>query len=525
MKRVVSLLCIVCMLFTLCACGGQPIVTEDNVTVNTEGLTDLQKAVVITAESYSLRGFRAQYDQKSLTKGTSRSVGRRSTMTYKPEDFTAQSLGYHDCSSFVFDVYWNALGMDISEGPTKRNTKWYMENPHVIYRQNPEDEKFTSLSKEEKQAKLDELREKLQPGDILVYRKKGNGSGHAMLYVGDGMFFHSSGADYTGAAESYESSGTYLYQSFDDTVGNPDHVRYLIKQHSYVIMRPLDSFKGEIPADTRARCDAMRGIMAEKLSSHTFGQSVYVGGEVSFTFHLENFATVDKTVKITDTVPQYTYYVSGDANVDGNTLTWDVTVPSMGEVDVTYTVQVVEEEDAIGQTIKSESTVSGLAVNCREILIAKTLSMQQQTDLLNAVNNLLDSGLTDMALINAAYREIGITTLDDTPAATVSAELIPAYNGEDRMLDENHAYYAMCVPRLYGGMSVVEKTPMDQYRTRLLKAEQLLPGDVIVGDEECFLYTGTSVFDLITLQEQDADILECFLGYYAYTVLRPSMAA
>ena len=121
MKRfqaTVSIGLIICLLFTLVACGKTPAdptvpptepstapLPEQQVLINTEGMTDLQKAVVITAESYYLRGRYMQYSQ-----------GRRTPGVKTPEDYTSQYAGYTDCSAFVHDVYRFALGVDISGG-------------------------------------------------------------------------------------------------------------------------------------------------------------------------------------------------------------------------------------------------------------------------------------------------------------------------------------------------------------------------------------------------------------------------
>ena len=91
-----------------------PDLTAQQAVVNTEGMTDLQKAIVVTAESFYLRGGYAQYDQYSMTTGIGTEVDRRTYGILNPEDYTAQFISYTDCSSFVYDVYKSALGMSIS---------------------------------------------------------------------------------------------------------------------------------------------------------------------------------------------------------------------------------------------------------------------------------------------------------------------------------------------------------------------------------------------------------------------------
>lgn len=539
MKRIVSLALVLCLLLTVCGCGkGEskptqptqptqptetPIPTTDNVMIDTTGMTNAQKAVVLTAESYFLRGKRAQYDQTKFTKGTVRSVGRRTTGERKPEDLTAQNFGYTDCSSFVFDVYWAALGMDFSEGPTKRNTKSFMTNPHVVLSEQVEGQGWTA---EIKAQKAKELQAALQPGDIIVYRKKGNGAGHAMLYVGNDRILHSAGGDFN-FTETYEKNGTYCDDKVSELLLTAGGVRYLMSAHSYVIMRPLAKFEGEIPTDTVARFGDMRGIMAEKLASHTYGQSVSLGGEVTFTFHIENRSTAEKTLTVTDTVPQYTTYVSGAETVSGNTLSWKVTVPAGGSKDVSYTVKVTEDAAALGKYVQSESRISGVAVNCREIYIQNTLSGEQQTALVEALNKQMKGKLGGVALADAAYKAIGITVLDGLTTETLEADLVENWSDAEPGYDfrEDSAYRYMNPPRMYGGMHFVEKVANESYRTRLLAMANLVVGDLIVADGEVYMFTGEKLVDLDKKEENDAIICEVISGYYTFVVLRPSFGA
>lgn len=540
MKRVIGAIVVLCLLFTMCACGkGEPtkptqptqstpqgetpIPTTDNVKIDTTGMTNAQKAIAITAESYLLRGARAQYDQTKFTKGAARSVGRRTTGERKPEDLTAQNFGYTDCSSFVYDVYWAALGMDISEGPTKRNTKSYMTNPHVVLSEQVEGQGWTA---EIKAQKAKELQAALQPGDIIVYRKKGNGAGHAMLYVGNDRILHSAGGDFN-FTETYEENGTYCDDKVSELLLTVGGVRYLMSAHSYVIMRPLDAFKGEIPADTVARFGAMRGIMAEKLSSHTYGQSVGLGGEVTFTFHIENCSSAEKTLTVTETVPQYTTYVSGAQTVSGETLSWNVTVPAGESRDVSYTVKVTEDAAALGKYIQSESSISGIAVNCRELYIQNTLTAEQQTALVDALNKKAKGQLEGIELAAAAYAELGITSLDGQTAETLTADLIENWSEAEPGYDfrADSAYRYMNPPRMYGGMHFVEQVANESYRTRLLSVKNLVVGDIILADGETYLFTGEKLFDLEEKEDTEASYCEVLSGYYTFVVLRPSFVA
>jgi predicted small lipoprotein YifL len=121
-QKSLSLILLLSLVFSLAACGKKPDgpvpssaptttptqpttpttpVNPHIVVANTEGMTDLQKAIVVTAESYYLRGKYAQYDQYDLTKKSSagiENVNRRLVGVKAPEDYTAQNYGYTDCS-------------------------------------------------------------------------------------------------------------------------------------------------------------------------------------------------------------------------------------------------------------------------------------------------------------------------------------------------------------------------------------------------------------------------------------------
>ena len=347
-QKVISLLLLCCLLCSLAACGKkaetptettkptetvaptqatestEPTVPApapiDQVIVDTTGMTELQKAIVVTAESYYQRGKAAQYDQYALTNMSSKNVNRRFLGHMAPEDYTSQYTGYTDCSSFVYDVYKFALGVSIS---SPANTKTYCAgSPHAILTETPTTGGFADMTDEELAAKEKTFRDTLQPGDIIVYRKADGNSGHAMLYVGGNMMIHSSGSTYSfkNGKDNVEKNGTYKYDSIDILL-DKNHDRYLFTKSIYVILRPLNSFEGVIPDHTIQRMGAMRGIVAEKRCSHNYGKTVTPGAELTYTFQVENRTTRDVTLAAADMVPAGTTYVSGAEKVNGDRLT------------------------------------------------------------------------------------------------------------------------------------------------------------------------------------------------------------
>lgn len=554
-QKSISLFLLLCLVFSMAACGKKPPEStattaptenaapntaptesaqpqvEQTVIVDTTGMTDLQKAVVITAESYYLRGKYAQYDQYNLTSKSGsdvKNVGRRLTGVKAPEDYTSQNYGYTDCSGFVYDVYNFALGMSITDG--NRNTKAFCESSvHTILREYPESDNFSQMSEEELAAKEKEFTDTLQPGDIIVYRKAGNGSGHAMLYVGNGMMIHSSGStyDYTNGADNVEKDGTYRYESINSTLLLPSSDRYLFDKHIYIIMRPLNRFTGEIPADTLQRMELMRGVAAEKLSSHTYGQTVNPGDTITYTFKIKNSSNVDKALSITDTLSQYTSYLSGADTVNGSTLSWTVTVPAGETKDISYSVKV-NADAPLGEYIVSNSTISGVAVNCQRFKIAKTLSADQQKAFVAKLSELEDSDLCGIPLINAVYEEIlGKAIFSQQTTDALWADLTTSMT-EDYILNPEGALYAMIAPSLYGGRSLCEldiSTLTVQERTRLLTASLLIPGDVVLADTALYLYTGDNLIKVSGNKQLPYGTAQAqtMLASKRFVVLRPSM--
>ena len=219
------------------------------------------------------------------------------------------------------------------------------------------------MSEAEQAAKIKKFKDTLQPGDIIVYRYADESNGHAMLYVGNDMIIHSTGSD-----SKTEENGTVLYESITTTLLNPNSRRSILTKRVYVILRPLLGFKGKIPAHTLQRMDLMRGIRAEKLSSHKWKQSVAPGEPMTFTFRINNRSNREKTLTITDTVPANTTYVSGAQTVNGDQLSWSVTVPAGDTVEVSYSVQV-DPTAPRGRYIYSKSYISGIPVNCHIVQI------------------------------------------------------------------------------------------------------------------------------------------------------------
>lgn len=517
--------------------------------VDTTGMTDLQKAVVLTAESFVTRKERGQYDDTRLTASKALAYYRWSTGQRQPEDYTSQYTGYSNCAAFVHDLYLAALDLDIQYYTTATLTSGCAK----VLARTPVAAGFASLNETQLETMKQEFLDTLQPGDLIVYRYADNNNGHAMCYVGNNMMIHCTGASYKydEQTETYEDMGCFRYESIEP-FWIAGHRRYLFDKSSYVIIRPLDNFKGTIPQRTLDRMELMRGVVAEKTCSALWTQTVSPGEEITFTFTLQNLTGEDKTLTVTDTVPENTGYVSGGENKIKDTLSWTVTVPAGETAEVSYTVQVGDD----ATKVVSSSFVENVPVNCPSIRVGKTLTAQEQEALAAAAKKADASSGGGIALAAAIYKEVlGTEILSDIGANDLlegvfryfaaniesgAASYDEKWPPQWRALDENGDYFGLIAPGLYGGRNVLEgssETPyttlefMAAERTRLVTAEQLIAGDIVVANDDidgfdatAWLFIGGELLDLQTGQRIPAEpTLSQLLCRKHFAVIRPSL--
>lgn len=286
----------------------------------------------------------------------------------------------------------------------------------------------------------------------------------------------------------------------------------------------MNKFEGEIPADTLQRMNLMRGVVAEKLSSHTYGQTADPGDTINYTFKIKNSSNIDKTLTITDTLSEHTVYVSGADAAKINTLSWTVTVPAGETVEFPYSVKV-KDSAPLGEYIVSNSDISGIAVNCQRFKIAKTLSAEQQTAVIDKLNELKAGDLRGISLANAIYEQIlGTTVFSHKTTDKLWADLVKAMS-QDYVLDSELPLYNMIAPGLYGGRKLCEldtSSLMAQEWTRLVTKNVLVLGDIVLADNSLYMFTGTGLYNLI-YGGSGLYSIKALLTYERFVVLRPSM--
>ena len=507
-----------------------------NAPVEELDLTPAQAAVIGTAEAYLLRGDRVQYDDGHISP---KSEYRWQVGIKAPEEATTDEYSYTNCAAFTHDVYLYSLDYDIEVYKTADLIKVDDSIRPFYY-------KITGEETEEEEAALQaKFFETLQPADIIVTRRSGNG--HAMLYVGNGNIIHSSGStyNYDNNKETYEPSirQQLVIDLFTAVASNPI---FGGKVTEFAIVRPLNKWNGEVPENTVNRITTMKGIMAEKLSSHKQNMSVNPGEEIEYSFFMYNSNDNDVTLEIKDTAPENTTYVAGADKVDGENLSWTVTIPAGKDATVKYTVKVDEDPALIDNaTIYSDkATIGGVKFVTPVVYVKKSLTKEEQAKITESANKLMASEMSAFDKANAIYKDAGISEqiLPGTGFMDIADGVFydKPFDGDRTRyyphgcfdLKREGIYSEMVVNSLYGGRGAWT-TPTGE-RTRLLREEYLMTGDIVLwrtADKEyLYMYTNDGLLHLNT-GEYIADAKTCLekmLGQYPdtydiyFVVIRPS---
>lgn len=528
-----------------------------------ESYTPEQAALINTAEAYLMRGQKVQYaDTKFGYTGTTSYNGVANEYRWRlredaPEDCTVDYTKYINCSTFCYDTYYFGLGYRLfnkNESYTcaqmAANSAASKDNLREFYFTREITDEHTA---EEKAQVEEQFMSVLQPGDLLIILRANESSNHVMMYIGNGKMIHATGSTYRfntngkGAFDQVEA-GIRYHQVWDYFFRETsDNYTFGTRLTTLAVVRPLKAYKGEIPENTTNRMQNLKGIVAQKLSSHRAANTVSAGDTVTFTFDLRNTNDEAKTVTIADTVPAGTTYVSGADTVDGDALGWTVTIQANSTRRVSYTVRV-NADTADGTELQTVATIGGVVFDCPAVTVGNTLTAEEQAAITEAFADIKAEGttLTGLALANAIYERAGLGTAfaDTDPSVVTLGEkgvftAMPNTTNTNYLLATDTTYRQLLAPTMYGGNRLY--TPLwDHDRTRMPSAKDLVVGDVIfyrVSSSKyiIYLYAGGDVLYDLTEAKNDTKTAEArmasLLGRYTYgtpsyyfAVLRPSLA-
>ena len=513
-----------------------------------------QEAVIKTGEAFLLRGDKVQYDDTDF--------GNPSSSDYRwhlhldsPEDASYEHIKYTNCAAFCNDSYYFGMGYAL---PGNMHTTFNMVNATASGKTYASIRKLSVVrsvtdthTEEEAEQLYNEFMRVIQPGDLMIVLRDtdGNGtddSGHVMMYIGNEKMIHSGGGNYnfnTGV-DTIEPSIRYGQTKdyfFDPTSSN---FIYGTRISKFAVIRPLDltSMPEEVPENTVNRLNNLTGIVAQKYASVRPGYTLNGGESITYTFDIRNTTNEAKTLTVTDTVPANTVYVSGAEVIDGDAMSWTVTVPADGKISFSYTVTVAEDAPA-GTEIASVATIGGVTVDCPALTVDNTLTETEQAAIVAAFNELKAEGttLTGISLVNEIYKRAGIVdvafadTEYDTIANGENGLLVPtAVSGSYqryKLAEAGNAYRDMIAPGLYGGMYL--DSPMwEADRTQLAYHDDLVVGDVVIGrytsGYSAYIYLGGDHLVSLSTLANDSKTVDDRLEYipcwrYFYAVLRPSL--
>ena len=178
----------------------------------------------------------------------------------------------------------------------------------------------------------------------------------------------------------------------------------------------------------------------------------------------------------------------------------------------------------------NSSTVCGVPVSATPIFVGRTLSEEEQNELVDAAFRLVEEGNdTGIILANKIYKEaFGVEILSASDLESLRNEIFLPHGGVKKLAIEGH-YAEMLAPTLYGGKNVINSERFLGERTRMLWERNLVVGDILFlqgkTTKGVYIYIGEGkMLDLQKLTERDAfERLEDALGWNEFAILRPSL--
>ncbi len=521
-------------------------------------LNEKQQIIVATAKYYLLRGDWLQYDDTFLCYNSTE-IGNESRWqyaTHAPEEYTEDMTGFINCAAFTHDIYWTVFGNKLPGGmyTTANYEANASKNNMLVY--SFKRTAGQAHTEEEIETVSNAFLSSLQAGDIMVIRR-GTSSGHAMLYIGNGTFIHSSGS-------SYNYSGSYGVETYEPTIRFHKVYDYFLRETStngylfgskvtgLYVVRPLQNSTWNNYSATEAsqnRVNNLQGIVAQKITSVKENVSVNRGDQITYTISIFNTNQNAVTLNVSDYAPANTTLVSADAKavISGNDLAWVVNVGARETVELTFTVKVNADAKDGAVIANDGAMVGGVSFKTYKTVVKNTLTAEEQQALINAFNELKSEGttLTGLALVNEIYRRaLGVDTIfesvdvsyvmeNSTDGVFTPEGLGPLNNGKQAHKTNNGSKYnQLLAGSIYGGRGLAS-APNEGIRTRLGTQEHLVVGDIFIGRTSSstvmYIYLGGDTFvSLSTLKDDTVTIgqrLERGPAYsYYYAALRPSYA-
>jgi uncharacterized repeat protein (TIGR01451 family) len=327
------------------------------------------------------------------------------------------------------------------------------------------------------------------------------------------------------------------------------------------VVRPLNNSTWanySVTQVSQNRLENLQGIIAEKLSSVKNHVTVNRGDAITYTIRINNTNLTPVTLTVTDIVPQNTVYVGGAETINGQNLSWTVTVPARETVEVSFTVTVSTTAENGAAIVCDGAKIGGVPFKSYTTYVKNTLSVSEQETLIATFEQLVAEGTTlrGIELVNELYkRAFGVEKIfADTDHATItegaegvfsSEGLAALSNGKQAFtLNDSGKYLDMLAGGLFGGRAITTGSKTTTIggvtfgnniglRTGLAIKDNLVVGDILFGrtssSRNLYIYLGGDYFISLSSLANDTSTvnarLERLPAYiYHYAILRPSFA-
>lgn len=516
--------------------------------VSAATLEERQQAVIETAYSYYLKGKQIQYDGGSLTRANVKEfgfdvAGTRASYEVSPEEATSQETLFFVCSSFVYNVYKEAIDYTLCDDPRDCITQNMIEITGDIVVDSSD--VTTDMDVEAQKAKIRSL---IEPGDIIVYWSDTKKAGHAMLYIGDDVILHSAGLhyDWTNKKEKIEPNGTVELTTLTKRFNYMLNTTY---SDRYKILRPLkvtDDSTNPITENAKKRMQYKR-LYIEKVANVTEQQGIDINQELTFTITVRNDSKEAYTVNYQDKIPDNTTYIDNSlvgATINGNSIEGSISLNPSEEKKISYRVRVNNDPNLYGKKIISNSTyVAGIKAKVLEIPIDPNLNTTQIDLLRSSYNQYKNKASSIYELINVIYSDsLGINldinsaeevfnSIFDSSISSYKRKIFYRKKNIDNLSSKEQLLNKINVSNMYAGIVTVVEYNSDVVKE--IRPDYLLDGDIILSSDgnkdNVYLFLDKKLItiedgQLVEISDDDSinGILQSLIGEHIYTVLRPS---
>ena len=486
--------------------------------------TEKFEALMTVVRAYLDRGAFVQYDQRAMDRRIQ--LTQRRAKSLPPEAATEQYTLFLDCSSYMFTLYREAFGIEFPADLT-----WHMIDylePRVYFY------KRTGEESEEEIARVSaEIRSTLKPGDVITYDRH-SGSGHTMLYIGDGKYTHCTtnfgrpnSYDYEGKKSREYETGLWIDdvdKMIDERIFNEkNNVRRL------AISRPLE--RELTPTkNTLARMGDARGLHIALTASHTLANTATVGDEVKYTLKIS--AKEAQELKISFTAPDGAILLTDGELCDK--------IEKDGKISFDFTVKITEKAENKITLDGPRVTVNGLEVFTHQIPLGKSLCESEARIISLEVEK--KDAPTALMLAASAYEGLGLKILSK------EVDFIRSYFFMYDSTSGDVLYRKPQCPTsdgglysLFGGTGVTtpENSANPFIRTTKPMRANLASGDIIIisndpygVDSYSLFYTGEALIGkfegndekISSRTGEDIDaFVDSLLGRFAFIVIRPAL--